>query len=153
MSCIAASDTDAPRLWIAFELIDGVPLSRLLSADIELSRQIEWLKQILAGLQHLHDCGGVHRDVKPANVMVEIQANGAEQAVVVDLGLTSFHDLEEVVSSEEGTPAYLAPELVVSGTGSLCTIGCLRCRGHFIWSWNQDYRLTVLTVLQSLSST
>ena len=116
VSCIAASDTDAPRLWIAFELIDGVPLSRLLSADIELSRQIEWLKQILAGLQHLHDCGGVHRDVKPANVMVEIQANGAERAVVVDLGLTSFHDLEEVVSSEEGTPAYLAPELVVSGT-------------------------------------
>ncbi|MGB0647296.1 MAG: serine/threonine-protein kinase [Bradymonadia bacterium] len=116
VACISASDTDEPRLWIAFELIDGVPLSRLLSADIELSRQIDWLKQILAGLQHLHDCGGVHRDVKPANVMIETQANGVERAVVVDLGLTSFTDLEEAVSSEEGTPAYLAPELVVSGT-------------------------------------
>ncbi len=113
--CIDAADTDDTRPWIAFELIRGVPLSRLMHEPVDLPRQVGWLQQILSGLRHMHDRGAVHRDIKPANVMVEVDDDGRERVVIVDLGLTQFADLEGNSAAEEGTPSYLAPELIASG--------------------------------------
>jgi serine/threonine-protein kinase len=58
--CIDAADTDEVRPWIAFELIRGVPLARLMHEPVDLPRQVGWLQQILSGLRHMHDRGAVH---------------------------------------------------------------------------------------------
>lgn len=113
--CLEASETDAERPWIAFELIRGVTLSRLLQEPVALARRIGWLSQLLSGIRHMHNRGAVHRDIKPGNIMVEVDEEGRDRVVVVDLGLAHFSDLESVSRAEEGTPSHLAPELVVTG--------------------------------------
>ena len=113
--CLDASETHAARPWIAFELIRGVTLARLLQEPVALARRLGWLNQILAGIRHMHNRGAVHRDIKPANLMMEVDGEGRDRVVIVDLGLTHFADLESVSAAEEGTPSHLAPELVVAG--------------------------------------
>jgi serine/threonine-protein kinase len=60
---------------------------------------------ILRGLEHLHGCGIVHRDVKPANVLMQ---GGLPR--LADFGLARLLDPEATVSRVSGTPAYMAPE-------------------------------------------
>jgi serine/threonine-protein kinase 11 len=68
-------------------------------------------KQILDGLVHLHECGLVHQDIKPSNLL--LSSNG--RALISDFGLGhSFQSFDMVV----GSPAYQAPELTSDGDHS-----------------------------------
>lgn len=63
---------------------------------------------VLAGLRAAHEAGVIHRDVKPANIML-----GAEDRVVLtDFGIAKAADSEALTTSEilVGSPSYLAPE-------------------------------------------
>ncbi|HUI92239.1 MAG TPA: serine/threonine-protein kinase [Chitinivibrionales bacterium] len=98
--------------YIAMEFIDGPDLDALLK-DADFPRQIGMmiLQQALKGLAFAHEQGIVHRDVKPANILVS--RNGAVK--MVDFGLAyagaqSGH--MTVTGSIVGTPVYMSPELV-----------------------------------------
>ena len=73
------------------------------------------LSEVLKGLQHAHDNGLVHRDVKPGNIM--LHPDGIPK--LTDFGLSfEVGSLDIYSDSEErllGTPAYMSPEQVRSG--------------------------------------
>src|SRR5204863_121591 len=73
-------------------------------ADVDVGRLRRTLAQIARALTALHRAGKVHRDVKPANIVVTEHGH----AVLVDFGLVV--DAADGVRERAGTLAYMAPE-------------------------------------------
>jgi serine/threonine protein kinase len=96
-------------LFIVMELLGPVTIETALDGrfEFQVDEAVAVVAQLLQGLEMLHAEGVVHRDVKPANVMIE-----PERAVVMDLGLAHISDRARLTSSGEifGTPRYMAPE-------------------------------------------
>lgn len=98
--------------YYAMDLVDGRPLNDLLEADGPFDPQnaARIVEAIALGLAHAHERGILHRDMKPANVI--LQADG--QPLVTDFGLAkdlsaSYEALTQTGQSL-GTPAYMPPE-------------------------------------------
>lgn len=84
-----------------------------------------WYRDVAAGLQHLHDAGFAHGDIKPTNILID--ATG--RAVLIDFGLATALSVESQPPGYEktqvvfqssrvfrGTPAFTAPELLAGGS-------------------------------------
>ena len=98
------------RMYIASELIDGMTLRDFLSAGRPpLKRVTGLLIAITKALQFAHEHGVVHRDVKPANILLD----RAGKPYVNDFGLAKRLSADETISSEGqvvGTARYMSPE-------------------------------------------
>ncbi|HEV7678437.1 MAG TPA: protein kinase [Candidatus Dormibacteraeota bacterium] len=89
---------------IGMELVDGVQLRRVIASGVASPEAaLVVLRGSLSALQHAHAAGVVHRDYKPANVLVD----GQGISRLVDFGIAAGVGEAGVV---EGTPAYTAPE-------------------------------------------
>jgi serine/threonine-protein kinase len=100
------------RAYIALQFVDGEPLHRA-AARMSLDDKIAVMQDVVAGIQEAHRHGIVHRDVKPANVMVERAEDGRWLAVVMDFGLARESTVEAGLTRSGallGTPAYMSPE-------------------------------------------
>lgn len=82
----------------------------LVEAGGDAPRVLEWLEQVAAALDHLHERGVLHRNVKPSSVVVG--PDGV--ARLTDLGFASVKDASSMtgIGITFGDPAYLAPEHV-----------------------------------------
>jgi formylglycine-generating enzyme required for sulfatase activity len=103
-------ETDDGRLFIAMAYVDGESLRDLLErGPLPVARAVEIAVQIAAGLARAHEHGVVHRDVKPANVMV-----GRDGVVkLVDFGVAKLMGATVThAGSMPGTAAYMSPEQV-----------------------------------------
>jgi serine/threonine-protein kinase len=128
-------------LYFAMELLEGSVLQALVDKQGPLPppRVIAVLRQIAASLYDAHTAGLVHRDIKPSNVHLGVRGGQPDFATVLDFGLVKIldGDVEEAIgrASDDaapgerstlgnravatvagtmlGTPAYMAPELVV----------------------------------------
>ncbi len=98
------------QAFIVCEYIDGMDLHSLLRKGLlPETRVIELLRAIASGLHHAHENQIVHRDMKPANVLVDVSGT----PLVTDFGLAMNVDVEESISSKGkivGTILYMAPE-------------------------------------------
>ncbi|MBZ0238367.1 MAG: serine/threonine protein kinase [Deltaproteobacteria bacterium] len=80
-------------LWIAMELVDGVPLDRWLRdrGPMPLSDLVPFFERLAEVVHTAHERGIVHRDLKPSNVMV-IERAGRLLPKLLDLGIAKLID-------------------------------------------------------------
>ncbi len=107
--------TERNQLYIVMELLEGKTLRQIVreAGHLPPKRAVALICQILSGLQHAHDLGLVHRDMKPANVMVVYDhTQGAERVKVLDFGIAvDLSSMDRVATGTLcGTRAYLSPE-------------------------------------------
>ncbi|HEY1416450.1 MAG TPA: serine/threonine-protein kinase, partial [Myxococcaceae bacterium] len=98
------------RPCIVFQLVEGKTLSEL-APQLSITQRVELVRQAGLGLHAAHLQGLVHRDVKPANVLVEQSRDAGPTALLTDFGLARG---EEAGVSRSGLPAgtldYMSPE-------------------------------------------
>jgi serine/threonine-protein kinase len=108
----AAGETDG-HLWIAMRYVQGTDLRTLLDEQgpLEPARAVELCSQIGEALDAAHAHGLVHRDVKPANVLVT-EEGGEEHCYLSDFGLARSPEepAEAGGAHLSGTIDYTAPE-------------------------------------------
>jgi hypothetical protein len=102
--------------YYVMEFLPGLTLEQIVQRDGPLppARVIHFLRQVCAALAEAHGMHLVHRDVKPANVMVCERGGVHDVAKLLDFGLVrgggpnadTMHDTQQVL----GTPGYMAPE-------------------------------------------
>lgn len=124
------------RLFLSMRFIDGPDLSSLLREHGPLSARdtVAILGQVGDALDAAHEHGLVHRDVKPANVMLESSAHGW-RSYLTDFGLAKHDEATEHTASGEilGTIDYMAPEQInggpLDGRADVYSFGCMvyRC--------------------------
>ncbi|XP_027051194.1 serine/threonine-protein kinase TBK1-like [Pocillopora damicornis] len=73
------------------------------------------LKDVVAGMKHLHEQGMVHRDLKPGNIMRVIKDDGSFVYKLTDFGAARELEAHEVFMSVYGTEEYLHPDLYERG--------------------------------------
>ena len=111
-----ASDT----AYLVMELLEGETLSaRLRRGALPLREALGIMGQLLSALAFVHQQGLVHRDVKPANIFLQAEAQGAVRVRLLDFGLAKFLAPEASggpsltrAGQIFGTPSYMAPEQI-----------------------------------------
>ncbi len=107
----------------AMEYVDGLDLSRTVKAKgpLPVAHACSFAYQAALGLQHAHEEGLVHRDIKPGNLM--LARKGAKATIkILDFGLAKATREEKVdggLTSEGqalGTPDYIAPEQILDAS-------------------------------------
>jgi eukaryotic-like serine/threonine-protein kinase len=116
--CVRAYDVghDPSHVYIAYEYVPGRTLRETIRTDdLSESDAVEIAAQVLDALAHAHRAGIVHRDVKPANVLVEDRNEVSVR--LLDFGLAQFDgaDTLTAVGDVPGTLAYIAPERLDGG--------------------------------------
>lgn len=108
--------TEEGRPWIVMELVRGLSLSDVLDADGPLrpQRAAQIGTEVLAALRAAHEAGVLHRDVKPANVLI---ANDG-RVVLTDFGIAMVEGSSALTMTGEliGSPEFLAPERALGRT-------------------------------------
>ncbi len=120
----------APTMsFIVMELVAGQTLAKLLQskARLSLSNTIDVLSQVAAALDYAHQNHVVHRDVKPANIMIEPSG----QVKVMDFGIAKLDSGQHLTATGNimGTPNYMSPEQArgekVDGRSDLFSLACI----------------------------
>ncbi len=108
-------------LYLAMELIDGVPLERTaLGRPLQAHEVLRVARGVLDALADAHAAGIVHRDIKPSNVLVPRSRGALDDVRVLDFGIArsarraqvmeGLGEKETQAGIVLGTPAYMAPE-------------------------------------------
>jgi tRNA A-37 threonylcarbamoyl transferase component Bud32 len=121
------------QLWLAMRYVEGEDLGTLLAREgpLEPARALDLLGQVGEALDAAHEHGLVHRDVKPANVLVT-EEGGAEHCYLADFGLARSDAHEHATAAGthlSGTVDYTAPEQIAAEPADrradLYSLGCV----------------------------
>ncbi len=138
--------------FLAMEFVEGTDLAAVLSRRVQLpfNEACDYIRQAALGLQHAHEKGMVHRDIKPHNLMLSPDG----QVRILDFGLAGFATESAIIESDSrggtegettplhlttfgsvmGTPDYLAPEQARDAHSAdiRADIYSLGCTLHFV---------------------
>lgn len=106
------------QLWISMDYVDGLDASRLLSksypSGMPVDKVVEIVTAVASALDYAHKQGLVHRDVKPANIMLTRPGDDGEQRILLtDFGIArNVSDISGLTATNMtvGTVTYAAPE-------------------------------------------
>jgi eukaryotic-like serine/threonine-protein kinase len=102
-------ETDDGHLFLSLAFYDGETLKQKIErGPLRIEAALDYACQIAAGLARAHAQGIVHRDVKPANVLISLQ----EQVKIVDFGLAKLASQTRLTQAgfALGTSGYMSPE-------------------------------------------
>ncbi len=108
-------DRDDDMHFLVLEFVDGSSLHRIVDkfGPMRIGRAVNCIVQAADGLEHAHEAGLVHRDIKPGNLLLD----RAGTIKILDLGLARFFDDESSQLTRRqdpgivlGTADYIAPE-------------------------------------------
>jgi eukaryotic-like serine/threonine-protein kinase len=114
---IDAGATETGRPYFVMELVRGVKVTEYCDRNnLDTRQRLDLFIQICHAIQHAHQKGIIHRDVKPSNILVTLH-DGVPVPKVIDFGIakatefrltdkTLFTAYEQII----GTPAYMSPE-------------------------------------------
>lgn len=140
--------TPEGTFYYAMEFLEGVDLETLVDAHgpQPAARTLHILTQAAGSLDEAHARGLIHRDVKPANIMLTVRGGVADFVKVLDFGLVrSVARAEAKITRDDrvmGTPLYMAPEAIVrpesidarSDLYALGAVGYFLLTGHDAFS-------------------
>src|SRR5271168_4030225 len=114
-------DQDENLHFLVMEYVDGASLQEVIKkfGPMNVLFACHYVRQAAIGLQHAHEAGLVHRDIKPGNLLID----RAGTLKVLDMGLARFfHDEEDILTKKYdesvlGTADYLAPEQALDSHG------------------------------------
>ncbi|WP_329543601.1 bifunctional serine/threonine-protein kinase/ABC transporter substrate-binding protein [Streptomyces sp. NBC_01356] len=127
---VTGADPDAAAPWLATAFVPGPSLEEAVTGHGPLpTRSVEVLARMLAAaLREVHAAGLVHRDVKPANVLLAVDGPR-----LIDFGIARATDETAITSPDlvVGTPGFLSPEqaeargAAVGPASDIFSLGCL----------------------------
>ncbi len=131
-------DNQGDTHYLVMEFVQGLDLQQMVKRQGVLSYEAaaDYIRQSAEGLAHAHRVGLIHRDVKPANLLVDPQGT----VKVLDLGLARFADESQgslTIAHDEnvlGTADYLAPEQALNShnVDTRADIYSLGCTLYFV---------------------
>ncbi|MBI5534457.1 MAG: protein kinase [Deltaproteobacteria bacterium] len=109
-------ETDEGRLYLVFELLDGMTLAQHIEQLGALSEgsAVRIAIEVCRGLRFAHAAGIVHRDLKPGNVFLHHSPNGGTVVKILDFGISKAYDAQGVSLSLTSTGAVLGTPLYMS---------------------------------------
>lgn len=128
VTCQALEHTSTGR-YLVMDYCEGGTLRNLMPEESRLSLpySLKIVADVLAGLEHAHNRGIIHCDIKPENILMHVQSN-SWMARISDFGIARL--MQEMVFQEgdTGSPAYMAPERFYgrySAASDLYSVGIL----------------------------
>ena len=120
-------------LYLSMRYVEGTDLGKVLrDGVVDPWRTIAVVSQIASALDAAHAEGLVHRDVKPANILLSRPGTAIERAFLSDFGITKRMTTEEALTRTGqfvGTVEYVAPEQIrgepVDGRADVYSLGCV----------------------------
>ncbi len=114
-----------PQPFFAMELVDGVPLNEYAAThNLDARQRLELIARIGDAVQHAHQKGVIHRDLKPGNILVD--ASG--QPKILDFGVARVTDADVQMTTMRtdigqliGTLPYMSPEQAAGDANALDT--------------------------------
>jgi serine/threonine protein kinase len=107
---------DENQLYIVMEFVEGRPLSSFIQERIPLTdlERLQLIEQLCDGLQYAHQRQIVHRDIKPVNLMVRDEPDGARTLKILDFGIAKIANAGQTITGGQllCTPNYVAPEQI-----------------------------------------
>jgi non-specific serine/threonine protein kinase/serine/threonine-protein kinase len=122
-----AGQTADGRPYFVMEYVDGLPITRYCDQhQLSIRERVRIFGEVCLAVQHAHQKGIIHRDIKPTNVLVCAGPSGAV-VKVIDFGIA--RSIEPALGSlalthageHVGTPAYMSPEQAKHGEGEIDT--------------------------------
>lgn len=117
---VVDADSEASLPWLATAYVPGPSLHQAVTehGPLPLTAVFRLLGGVAEGLTAIHACGLVHRDVKPANVLL-----AADGPRLIDFGIAHAADATTLtgVQVRMGTPAFMAPEQILGHRSSPAT--------------------------------
>lgn len=109
-----AGSTASGRPYFVMDLLEGAPILPYAAAHrLSIRERVELARQVAAALQHAHQRGIIHRDLKASNILV-VETDGAPVVKVIDFGiarLMSETAAQVTLAGQQwGTPAWMSPE-------------------------------------------
>ncbi|HVS21947.1 MAG TPA: serine/threonine-protein kinase, partial [Pyrinomonadaceae bacterium] len=127
--------------YIVLEYLSGGDLAVLCRREsLGLNRSLRYLQQICAGLAHAHECGVIHRDIKPQNLLLTADH---ETVKIADFGVAKLEAADGAIT-RVGTNIYAPPEHNPLVQSSPIDTGSLQ---------NADAQLTPAADIYSLAKT
>jgi len=111
-----AGRTDDGLPYLVMDFVDGVTITEhCRTNNVRLHDRIELVLDVADAIQHAHQRGVIHRDLKPGNILVS-EIDGRPVPRIVDFGIAKSigtalgDDTPNTIGAALGTPAYMAPE-------------------------------------------
>jgi len=112
-----AGTTEQGRPYFAMEYVAGVPITEHCDRQkLSVKERLELFMQVCEAVQHAHQKGVIHRDIKPKNILVSVK-EGQAVAKVIDFGVAKAISqplTKKTLFTEQGqligTPSYMSPE-------------------------------------------